>query len=49
MGSRLQFLAPPLYPFKTLMAIGFVLLFLQGIAKLIQDFYSLNQPAFFGE
>jgi len=41
--------APPLYPFKTLMAIGFVLLFLQGIAKLIQDFHSLNQPAFFGE
>ena len=41
--------APPLYPFKTLMAIGFVLLFLQGIAKLIQDFHSLNQPAFSGE
>jgi len=41
--------APPLYPFKTLLAIGFVLLFLQGIAKLIQDFHSLNQPAFFGE
>jgi TRAP-type mannitol/chloroaromatic compound transport system permease small subunit len=37
--------APPLYPFKTLMAIGFILLFLQGIAKLIQDiqaFRSLN-------
>ncbi len=29
--------APPLYPFKTLMAIGFVLLLLQGIAKLIGD------------
>jgi TRAP-type mannitol/chloroaromatic compound transport system permease small subunit len=29
--------APPIYPFKTIMAIGFVLLFLQGIAKLIGD------------
>jgi TRAP-type mannitol/chloroaromatic compound transport system permease small subunit len=36
--------APPLYPFKTLMAIGFVLLFLQGVAKLIDDFYSLKSP-----
>ncbi|MCP5196964.1 MAG: TRAP transporter small permease subunit [Gammaproteobacteria bacterium] len=41
--------APPLYPFKTLMAIGFVLLFLQGIANLIHDFHSLNQPIFPGE
>lgn len=41
--------APPIYPFKTLMALGFVLLFLQGIAKLIQDFHSLNQPVLFGE
>jgi len=42
--------APPLYPFKTLMAIGFILLFLQGIAKLIQDFNSLKkQPSFSGE
>lgn len=32
--------APPLYPFKTIMAIGFVLLFLQGIAKLIGDIRS---------
>lgn len=36
--------APPIYPFKTIMAIGFVLLFLQGIAKLIEDFHSLKQP-----
>ncbi|MCP5420006.1 MAG: TRAP transporter small permease subunit [Gammaproteobacteria bacterium] len=38
--------APPLYPLKTIMAIGFVLLFLQGIAKLIQDFHILqgNDP-----
>lgn len=35
--------APPLYPFKTLMAIGFILLFLQGVAKLIQDFRSLKE------
>ncbi len=34
--------APPLYPFKTVMAIGFVLLFLQGISKLIHDFRSLD-------
>jgi TRAP-type mannitol/chloroaromatic compound transport system permease small subunit len=34
--------APPLYPFKTIMAIGFVLLLLQGIAKLISDFRSLK-------
>ena len=35
--------APPVYPFKTFMAIGFVLLFLQGLAKLIHDFRSLRQ------
>jgi TRAP-type mannitol/chloroaromatic compound transport system permease small subunit len=34
--------APPLYPFKTILAIGFVLLFLQGIAKLIEDIKSLG-------
>jgi TRAP-type mannitol/chloroaromatic compound transport system permease small subunit len=34
--------APAVYPYKTLMAIGFVLLFLQGIAKLIQDFCALR-------
>ena len=34
--------APAVYPYKTLMAIGFVLLFLQGIAKLIQDIRSLK-------
>jgi TRAP-type mannitol/chloroaromatic compound transport system permease small subunit len=33
---------PPIYPWKTLMAIGFVLLLLQGVAKLIQDFRSLR-------
>ncbi|MBW2451023.1 MAG: TRAP transporter small permease subunit [Deltaproteobacteria bacterium] len=34
--------APPLYPFKTIMAVGFVLLFLQGVAKLIEDITSLG-------
>lgn len=36
--------APPYYPFKALMALGFVLLFLQGVAKLIQDFRTLGEP-----
>jgi TRAP-type mannitol/chloroaromatic compound transport system permease small subunit len=34
--------APPLYPFKTIMAVGFILLFLQGLAKLIGDFRALS-------
>ncbi len=34
--------APAVYPYKTLMAIGFVLFLLQGIAKLIQDIRSLK-------
>jgi TRAP-type mannitol/chloroaromatic compound transport system permease small subunit len=34
--------APAIYPYKTLMAIGFILLFLQGLAKLIQDFRALR-------
>jgi TRAP-type mannitol/chloroaromatic compound transport system permease small subunit len=34
--------APAIYPYKTLMAIGFVLLLLQGVAKLIQDIRSLK-------
>ncbi len=34
--------APALYPYKTLMAIGFVLFFLQGIAKLVYDIRSLK-------
>jgi len=34
--------APPIYPFKTIMAIGFTLLFLQGLAKLIEDFRALK-------
>ena len=35
--------APPIYPLKTLMAIGFILFFLQGLAKLIQDIRSLKE------
>lgn len=35
--------APPLYPFKTIMAIGFTLLFLQGLAKLIADCRALGE------
>lgn len=34
--------APPLYPFKTIMAIGLILLFTQGLAKLLGDFRALN-------
>ena len=37
--------APAIYPYKTLMAIGFLLFLLQGVAKLIQDIRSLkNTP-----
>ncbi|MCK5913239.1 MAG: TRAP transporter small permease subunit [Desulfuromusa sp.] len=35
--------APPIYPLKTLMAIGFILFFLQGVAKLIQDIRTLKE------
>lgn len=35
--------APPVYPFKTIMAIGFVLFFLQGVSKLIHDIRSLKE------
>ncbi len=34
--------APAVYPYKTLMAIGFILLWLQGVAKLIQDIRALK-------
>ncbi len=34
--------APAVYPLKTLMAIGFLLFLLQGVAKLIQDIRSLK-------
>jgi TRAP-type mannitol/chloroaromatic compound transport system permease small subunit len=35
--------APAIYPYKTLMAFGFILLLLQGIAKLIQDIRALKE------
>ncbi len=35
--------APPLYPIKSLMAAGFVLLLLQGVAGLIHDWRSLRE------
>jgi len=34
--------APPIYPLKTLMALGFILFFLQGLAKLTQDIRALK-------
>lgn len=37
--------APPIYPVKTLMALGFILFFLQGVAKLIQDIRSLKNKS----
>jgi TRAP-type mannitol/chloroaromatic compound transport system permease small subunit len=33
---------PVIYPYKSLMALGFILLLLQGVSKLIQDFRSLR-------
>lgn len=35
--------APALYPYKTLMALGFILFLLQGVAKLIQDVRALKK------
>jgi len=34
--------SPPVYPFKALLSLGFILLFLQGVAKLIADFRALR-------
>lgn len=34
--------APPIYPFKAIMAIGMVLFFLQGISKLLHDIHTLR-------
>lgn len=34
--------APAVYPYKTIMAIGFILFFLAGVSKLLQDFNSLR-------
>lgn len=35
--------APAIYPYKTLMAVGFLLFFLQGVAKLIKDIRALKE------
>lgn len=37
--------APALYPYKTLMAFGFILFLLQGVAKLIQDVRALKKTS----
>lgn len=37
--------APPLYPFKTIMALGFILLFFQGVANLMADLDALGRGA----
>ncbi len=34
--------APIIYPYKMIMAVGFLLFFLQGVSKLINDFRSLR-------
>ena len=34
--------APPIYPFKTLMALGFVMLLIQGISSIIKDIQRLR-------
>lgn len=33
---------PPLYPFKTVMPVGLILLLIQGLAKFIRDIYRLK-------
>jgi TRAP-type mannitol/chloroaromatic compound transport system permease small subunit len=37
------FFAPPLYPLKVLIAIGFLLLFLEGISKFIRNIVAYRQ------
>ena len=37
----LSYWYPPVYPFRALLALGFILLFFQGVALLIRDFYTL--------
>ena len=34
--------APAVYPYKTIMAIGFILFFLSGVSKLLQDVHALR-------
>ncbi len=37
--------APAIYPYKTIMAIGLVLFFLQGVSKLLHDIRSLRRSS----
>lgn len=37
--------APAVYPYKTLMALGFILFLLQGVAKLLEDIRALRHAA----
>lgn len=39
-----SFFAPPLYPFKIVVAVGLILLILQGIAKFIRDLQVAVHP-----
>ncbi|MCF8106206.1 MAG: TRAP transporter small permease subunit [Desulfohalobiaceae bacterium] len=34
--------APPIYPFKSLMALGFIMLWLQGISSILKDIQTLR-------
>jgi TRAP-type mannitol/chloroaromatic compound transport system permease small subunit len=34
--------APPIYPFKTLMALGFIMLLIQGVSSIIKDIQKLR-------
>ena len=34
--------SPAIYPYKTVMAVGFILFFLAGVSKLLKDFNSLR-------
>ena len=35
---------PKIYPYKAMMALGFILFFLQGISNLIKDIGALRKP-----
>ncbi len=37
----LSYWYPPVYPFRIVLALGFILLFFQGVALLIRDFYTI--------
>ena len=34
--------SPAIYPYKTVMAVGFILFFLAGVSKLLKDFHALR-------